>query len=64
MTTFNTRRKTMEVISAREYMERRRRDPKLVEGARFLPAKLGDREFMRFIVKRTTPEYEVLVHER
>lgn len=60
MTTLKARKRTHEVVSANEYIKRRKKDPKSVEGAKILSPKLGSKSFGGFLLKRDTPEYEVL----
>lgn len=61
MATFSARRKTHEVISAKEYLKRHKKDPKSVQGAKILmPKKLDQGDFGRFLVEKETAEYEVL----
>ncbi len=59
MTTFSTRKHSREVISAREYIKRRSKDPKSVEGAKVSIPRLGSRKFAMFEIKRDVPVYEV-----
>jgi hypothetical protein len=59
MTTFSARKRPVEIISAREYIKRRKNDPKSVEGARPVTPRLGSRKFAMFAIKRDVPVYEV-----
>lgn len=61
MATFTARRKTHEVVSAKEYLKRHKKDPNSVQGAKILvPRKLGQSVFGKFLVKKDVPVYEVL----
>ncbi len=60
MTTFTAQKRSHEILSAEEYLRRRQKDPKSVEGARILVSKFGSEEFGGFAIKRSVPRYEVL----
>lgn len=59
MATFSAKKSTREVITAKEYLRRRSKDPKSVEGARVVTPNLGSRRFGMFEVEREIPLYEV-----
>jgi hypothetical protein len=60
MTTFNAQKKTYDIVTAREYLKRRSKNPKSVEGAKILISGIGSSDFGKFAIKRQVPEYEVL----
>jgi hypothetical protein len=64
VTTFSARKKTREIIGAREYLKRRNKDPKSVEGAKVLIPRLGSRRLALFEIERDAPVYEVFRRDR
>lgn len=61
MTTLQARKKTHELISPQEYLRRRGKDFRLVEGARIVMPKFGEGGFGAFRVPVKKPQYEVMV---